>query len=998
MGNHSSVSKKESLELGGNCPPHAPVTATPSPLVGPVVNHMGEPKSLNVKSNPAAPSPAAYFKKPFAPPPEIPLYSTSPASNVVAAPAAEQKQEYKSRLPEALKSGNGEAIAKCMIEDVNASRNFPPTPFKYQPPPDAPNDKPLGPAPWTAWSSSYLKPLMPGHNMPGPADPKGRSRSPTVEASFRPKPGPPTAIENRVVKAVEFEESSCSRLYTPVNVAFRKLMEQARYSAQHTDPTYGSFPCRYMHTANTMGGSHYVSRYAIDDALFGMEPSKLIRETWTTVSPTETFTLGNGVVLIGGTEYKRIIGALGIAVQVRGIVIAGISPCTEGKTPPPTPKKQKEQDCFAGFPSLCAAAADKTGNAAAAGTHRHLASVNVLPCTGTTPVTVHYYAPGTRVGYHLVLDNGATLDSDMVIHGPFTYRGIRFGENTLIHADGVLAKFHVRKEPAESAPEAPAPNAPDQRAEILFQHLEAIKAAQARQDKVQGHDYGPPPKVAAAPAANPPQQQTTATKTKKIYVEICIDRMLSPEVFPENQNLRAKPPTVQPTNLREASTAVMAFSVCPPNAAALRLSKLPTTDCYGFHHTILPFDSTRVLRRPRALCHINTLEADRIAGAEDERRCAYCAITRPRNTMPLCAQCRCVRYCSRSCQISHWKTDHKRWCYKTAVKDSTDRIFTDAPVLAGPLANFLSPPPPPARGSTSKSTVPEKTHPTSVQPEKIHPTFVKDSNLLSRLSKSTDVEQQPSATPATASVPTPQSTKPAFTTISKVPTKPAGHTNIGLVRTPLFTPQPPMQQQQQQQQGEGEHQQHQSVTFPRPVQVGTWTNSAAFSTQAVPAVKAAVAAASNDTAPPALVKHFRSNLAPPPGQYHLRGIHTAPTITTSNTTATGASDSRQSCRPKGLGLAKLGCGFSTLFSSSKRPTIDRTSFIFTGSNQTTQNADGAPAKTSSAPQSSAPRGDDDPSLIPPPPRPALPQNPALKKPASATKRTVRGKHPVKTRR
>jgi hypothetical protein len=46
-------------------------------------------------------------------------------------------------------------------------------------------------------------------------------------------------------------------------------------------------------------------------------------------------------------------------------------------------------------------------------------------------------------------------------------------------------------------------------------------------------------------------------------------------------------------------------------------------------------------------------------------RCAWCLDSLPKGEANSCARCRIVRYCSKQCQISHWKARHKNQCKHT---------------------------------------------------------------------------------------------------------------------------------------------------------------------------------------------------------------------------------------------------------------------------------------------------------------------------------------------
>lgn len=207
----------------------------------------------------------------------------------------------------------------------------------------------------------------------------------------------------------------------------------------------------------------------------------------------------------------------------------------------------------------------------------------------------------------------------------------------------------------------------DGKAQFFYKHLEAIKAAQARQDKANNAQDGDK-EVAKAKKEDGDGSKPNGQR-KQIYVEICVDRMLNPEPFAPagESNGKVLPPTDRPATVRSASNTVMTFSQPPSDAATLRQSNMPTIDCYGYHSTILPARTLALMRRPLSLCHENAVAANEIEHAHQERRCAYCGVTRVREKMALCSQCKCVRYCSKECQKLHWRIEHKKWCQAAAI-------------------------------------------------------------------------------------------------------------------------------------------------------------------------------------------------------------------------------------------------------------------------------------------------------------------------------------------
>ena len=47
---------------------------------------------------------------------------------------------------------------------------------------------------------------------------------------------------------------------------------------------------------------------------------------------------------------------------------------------------------------------------------------------------------------------------------------------------------------------------------------------------------------------------------------------------------------------------------------------------------------------------------------DDIRRCENCLIINEKNNFKYCSQCKICCYCSKTCQIEHWKKDHKFRC------------------------------------------------------------------------------------------------------------------------------------------------------------------------------------------------------------------------------------------------------------------------------------------------------------------------------------------------
>ncbi|KAJ3147253.1 hypothetical protein HDU86_008089 [Geranomyces michiganensis] len=476
---------------------------------------------------------------------------------------------------------------------------------------------------------------------------------------------------------------------------FEALKSQLAFGCGDVEPAYAAFPCRMMHAANTMEGFHATSRYGTPQAFIGTKPQEPIPTSWTTLPPSGVFTLGSGLVLLGSGAYRRVNGTYGVAIQVRGLIVAGLEPrdhAAETRNAQ-TVATAAEADSTAGdldlfkasslLPSHCV----DPVNGLDGDVHRHLAVVNVRPTTFGSPVEVHRFSKGTKIGFHLEMEEGATLDSEMVIHGPFKYRGVAFDQNTLIHADGVFAKLWPRPAPAAQPPVTPLDATAAKTGSILAQHLNAIKAAQARQEG----------KSAPAREAHIPASASSLAPPEKIYVEICAGRMLCPDPFSGRHAvlvLGSKPPATQPRDLDAASAAIARVSLPPAVMATARspaaTPAVPSSECHGFPSTVLPTRLTRMLRRPPALQHEDARRADAVSTGDLERRCAYCAVLGSREAMAICNDCRCVRYCGKKCQVEHWKADHGQWCARAAQAGAAERAAAAAASLASMPASAQS--------------------------------------------------------------------------------------------------------------------------------------------------------------------------------------------------------------------------------------------------------------------------------------------------------------------
>ncbi|KAJ3050987.1 hypothetical protein HK097_008028 [Rhizophlyctis rosea] len=237
-----------------------------------------------------------------------------------------------------------------------------------------------------------------------PKAPKPTTTTPTTKAKARPKsaeakmisqmstmpsnPPLPTAVEPALLTAIVNGSIKQPAKGQPTPRVFNILNEQHGQQTK-VDPAYCMFACRFMHTANTMDGGHRISRYSDPDAFCGMQSTTPIPTDWVQVPKPDTFTLGNGVVILGGSQYKRVKGAIGTAIRVEGLIAVG------------TIERPTENPADGGRMKILPV------------------MVNVLPTQSIMPFPLHRFKAGTRIGRHLKLLEGAFLDSDCVLHGPF---------------------------------------------------------------------------------------------------------------------------------------------------------------------------------------------------------------------------------------------------------------------------------------------------------------------------------------------------------------------------------------------------------------------------------------------------------------------------------------------------------------------------------------------------------------------------------------------------
>ncbi|KAI9096185.1 hypothetical protein DFS34DRAFT_594705 [Phlyctochytrium arcticum] len=522
------------------------------------------------------------------------------------------------------------------------------------------------PAPKTSAKSSFVPsslrrstPTSDGYSTNGKSQPSSRPSSP----SFR-QPTYPNILCQPVISSNKTAREPDS----PSQPNLFALLKEQHACQREVDPV---FPCRFMHTANTMEGSHQISRYSHPEAFVGMEPGLAMTITWTEVPRLDTFTLGNGIVLTGSCRYRRIKGDYGVAVRVEGIIIVGIQVVAA-----PTQLWDTEMwDATCPVPDLAPAVEQTTpGSPFVASTtdideafmtrkQPHASSprrqcinfvpVNVLPTMSPKSSVLHRFEDGTRIGNKLKLLKGSYLDDQMVLHGPFVYRGACFDASTIIHADGVFGQFRPAKnggngQAPPSTSSAPSPDAPPRsdrhRGAVFAKQLESIRAAQALQENQKALKDRKRSGDPTSQSSRGNRLQTTKRGEGEIYVDLCIDQDLNPWVYCQEQQSGAS------SNKGNSGKS------------SQRAGIVPTGDCYGYHHKILHTRLRLAMRRPVSMCWAETASCD---ARTTERRCSYCGIIKPKE-LGSCTRCRQVKYCNRICQSKHWKTEHRIWCAMAA--------------------------------------------------------------------------------------------------------------------------------------------------------------------------------------------------------------------------------------------------------------------------------------------------------------------------------------------
>ena len=125
-----------------------------------------------------------------------------------------------------------------------------------------------------------------------------------------------------------------------------------------------------------------------------MEPCAPMATEWTDTKK-DLYTLGNGMVILPNSRYKRVQGSLGVAVRVSGMILAGVV-------------ESRHRD------------ADKDDNSTSSRMMRRGLFVNVLPSESPTPYRLHTFDGQVHIGWYLTMQKGSHLDSDLVLHGPFS--------------------------------------------------------------------------------------------------------------------------------------------------------------------------------------------------------------------------------------------------------------------------------------------------------------------------------------------------------------------------------------------------------------------------------------------------------------------------------------------------------------------------------------------------------------------------------------------------
>ncbi|KAI9137029.1 hypothetical protein BKA69DRAFT_1128613 [Paraphysoderma sedebokerense] len=236
-------------------------------------------------------------------------------------------------------------------------------------------------------------------------------------------------------------------------------------------------PCCRMHFANTLLGRHAISRYTHSNAFTNMKTIDPLSKDWVDVICNGFFTLGNGIVVLGGGKYCCANSAIGVGVRVKGHVVIGRIYEEDGRdqdtghlivhvecnSPPPSDAKFQSTI----QPPINQVNLDKIhtnrnpkmpakmyGNVPTKNAmnnqdppmpNRKQPEINPLVSKNKSsilPIPIVRFTRKVRIGHDLVGLPGGWVDDFMSVHGPFAYYGKEYDSEHVIHADGVLAKIH----------------------------------------------------------------------------------------------------------------------------------------------------------------------------------------------------------------------------------------------------------------------------------------------------------------------------------------------------------------------------------------------------------------------------------------------------------------------------------------------------------------------------------------------------------------------------
>mmetsp|Transcript_2650 Transcript_2650/g.5659 ORF Transcript_2650/g.5659 Transcript_2650/m.5659 type:complete len:103 (+) Transcript_2650:1020-1328(+) len=68
-------------------------------------------------------------------------------------------------------------------------------------------------------------------------------------------------------------------------------------------------------------------------------------------------------------------------------------------------------------------------------------------------------------------------------------------------------------------------------------------------------------------------------------------------------------------------------------------------------------------RKAASLGHANAIKSAAKYERESSMRCANCLKPKSENgSLSKCKKCKVMRYCSKDCQVAHWRAGHKQEC------------------------------------------------------------------------------------------------------------------------------------------------------------------------------------------------------------------------------------------------------------------------------------------------------------------------------------------------